>query len=58
MASKTVMVAPEGVVYERGAPQYATRERVDQALLRFEAAFLAAFSLQPGGRSAFTQRVA
>jgi hypothetical protein len=29
MVPKTVMVAPEGVAYERVAPQYATQERVE-----------------------------
>ncbi|MCA1457718.1 hypothetical protein I6F35_31810 [Bradyrhizobium sp. BRP22] len=29
MVPKTVMVAPEGVAYERIPPQYATRERVE-----------------------------
>ena len=29
MVPKTVMVAPEGVEYERVPPQYATRERVE-----------------------------
>jgi hypothetical protein len=29
MVPQTVMVAPEGVAYQRLAPQYATRERVE-----------------------------
>ena len=29
MVPKTVMVAPEGVAYERIAPQYATQERTE-----------------------------
>ena len=29
MVPKTVMVAPEGVAYERLAPQYATQQRVE-----------------------------
>jgi hypothetical protein len=29
MVPKTVMVAPEGVAYERIAPEYATRQRVE-----------------------------
>jgi len=29
MVPRTVMVAPEGVAYERVAPQYATRQRVE-----------------------------
>jgi hypothetical protein len=29
MVPKTVMVAPEGVAYERIAPQYATQQRVE-----------------------------
>lgn len=29
MVPQTVMVAPEGVQYERVPPQYATRERVE-----------------------------
>jgi hypothetical protein len=29
MVPKTVMVAPEGVAYERVAPQYATQQRVE-----------------------------
>jgi hypothetical protein len=29
MVPQTVMIAPEGVAYQRLAPQYATRERVE-----------------------------
>jgi hypothetical protein len=29
MVPQTVMVAPEGVAYERTAPEYATQERVE-----------------------------
>ena len=53
MVPQTVMVAPEGLQYERIAPQYATRQRVEMVapaprILRGRAAALQLLRLLSG----------